>query len=326
MLLGNDQVVYPVFQFLRNLSSEGVARLSVPLFFLIAGFLFFQASDFSWAFYTKKLKSRFRSLLIPYLFWNAFALVMYFFLQQVVGLTHLAYGSVPLIAQWNWMDYLRCFWDLRTPNYPLVYPLWFVRDLMLTMLLSPLLYLLMKRLKGVVVLLFLLCWTFGLPFSLTGINVTALFFFLLGGYLRFSGRNLVVESRRLFHFSLIAYPFLAVADALTRGLFYNSYLHQVAILVGVVFLINVVSYLLEHKRLVVGTFLPGASFFLFAAHEQLLSQTRKSLTTLLPPGSQLCDVLLYLLPMLFVIPVVLLIYYLLKKFFPAMLQVMVGAR
>lgn len=327
MLLGNDHIVYPLFQFLRNLSSEVVARLSVPMFFLIAGFLFFQAARFDRSFYWKKLKSRFRSLLVPYLFWITFGILLYFLLQRVFGFTQLAYGSVPLIAKWDLVDYLRCFWDLRAPSYPLIYPLWFIRDLMVTMLLSPLLYLLLKYLKEGALLLFLLFWVFGFPIHLTGVNISALFFFLLGGYFRFYNKNLITECRRAFRFSLIAYPVIAVLDACTKGLVINAYIHNAGILLGILFLFNVVSFLLERRKLTVGTFLPGASFFLFAVHEQSLSQIRKSLTAVFPPYvSQMNDVVLYLLPMVILIPIVLILYYLLKKYCPALLRIMVGTR
>lgn len=326
LLPAYDDTFYSLFQFCRNLSSEVVARISVPLFFLIAGFLFFQAGGFSRQFYAKKLKSRVHSLLIPYLFWNAFAIVTFGMMQQWLGWTHLAYGPVPFVAQWEATDYLRAFWDLRRPHYPLVYPLWFIRDLMVTMLLSPLLYFLIKRLKQVAIVLFFLFWIFGLPTYLTGVNMTALFFFMLGGYFRLSEKNLVSESRELFRFSLIAYPIVAVADALTKGLAVNTYLHNGGILLGIVFLLNIVSYLLEHKRLTAGTFLPGASFFLFAVHEQSLSQIRKSLTTLFPPGSLLCDVMLYVLPLLLLVLAALSVYYLLKRYCPSALRIMTGAR
>ncbi|MEG1007488.1 MAG: acyltransferase family protein [Bacteroides sp.] len=326
MILGNDQLIYPVFQFLRNLGSEVVARLSVPMFFLFAGYLFFQATRFDKPFYVKKLNSRFHSLLIPYLFWNAFAILTFAFLQQVLGLYSLAYGPVPLVAKWDIMDYFRCFWDFRPPHYPLVYPLWFIRDLMITMLLSPLFYLLLKRLKRAAMLMFFLFWITGLSVHFTGINTMGIFFFMLGGSLRLSRRNMVTECRKFFRFSLIAYPILAVSDALTKGLFFNSYIHNAGILIGVLFLINAVSWLLDHKKIAVGTFLPGASFFLFAAHEQSLSQIRKSLTALFPPGTLFCDVMLYVLPLLILIPLVLSVYYLLKKHFPSILRIMVGAR
>lgn len=327
MLLGNENVVFPVFQFFRNLSSEVVGRLSVPMFFLIAGFLFFQAAQFDRSFYFKKLKSRFHSLLVPYLFWISFTIVLYTLLQQVFGISDLAYGSVPPMSQWGVVDYLRSFWNLRSPSYPLIYPLWFIRDLMVAILLSPLLYQLIKHLDWVAVILFLLFWMFGFPIHLTGVNITALFFFMLGGYLRISRKNMVTESRKLFRLSLIAYPIVAVADACTKGLAINTHLHHIGILLGILFLFNAVSYLLEHQKLTVGTFLPGASFFLFIVHEQSLSQVRKSLTAIFPPyTNQMNDIVLYLLPILIIIPAALLLYYVLKKCCPVVLRFVAGAR
>ncbi len=41
MILGNDQLIYPVFQFLRNLGLEVVAPFCVPMFFFFAAHLFF---------------------------------------------------------------------------------------------------------------------------------------------------------------------------------------------------------------------------------------------------------------------------------------------
>lgn len=318
---------FPVFHFLRNLISEVVGRLSVPLFFLIAGFLFFQATGFNRQFYFKKLKSRFHSLLVPYLFWNAFGIFVYFMLQQVLGFTALAYGPVPSIAQWDVLDYLDSFWGLRSPSYPLIYPLWFIRDLMITMLLSPLLFLLIKYLGLVALFLFGLLWMFGFSTHLTGVNIIALFFFMLGGYFRISEKNMITECRKLFGFSLIAYPVVALVDAYTKGLPYNSYIHLTGVLLGILFFINVISYLLEHRKLAVGNFLPGASFFLFVTHEQSLSQIRKSLTAVFPPlVNQMNDIILYLLPMLILIPVTLGLYYLLKRSFPSVLLFILGAR
>src|SRR4051812_48092296 len=45
------------------------ARIAVPLFFMMSGFLFFRGAGFSARIYRAKLRSRARSLLVPFLFW-----------------------------------------------------------------------------------------------------------------------------------------------------------------------------------------------------------------------------------------------------------------
>lgn len=52
------------------LLSNVIGRLSVPMFFLISGFLFFREGTLTHIGYTAKLYSRLHTLLIPYLLWN----------------------------------------------------------------------------------------------------------------------------------------------------------------------------------------------------------------------------------------------------------------
>ena len=52
----------------RTLVSQGVARLAVPMFFLISGYFFFNGFT-GWS-YFNKLRVRFRTLLVPYVFWT----------------------------------------------------------------------------------------------------------------------------------------------------------------------------------------------------------------------------------------------------------------
>lgn len=63
-----------LYNWLRIFGSHVVTHIAVPTFFVISGFLFFRNMQ-RWDVraYRKKLKSRFRSLLVPYLCWNALA-------------------------------------------------------------------------------------------------------------------------------------------------------------------------------------------------------------------------------------------------------------
>lgn len=67
-----------LFYYNSQFFSNVLGRISVPLFFFISGYLFFLDSKFDLQAYRKKIRSRKRSLLIPYLFWNTFTIIMYF--------------------------------------------------------------------------------------------------------------------------------------------------------------------------------------------------------------------------------------------------------
>lgn len=60
---------FPTYDLVYHVVSNELARIAVPLFFFISGFLFFYHSDFSKEIYRKKLKKRIRTLLIPYMFY-----------------------------------------------------------------------------------------------------------------------------------------------------------------------------------------------------------------------------------------------------------------
>lgn len=83
--------------------------------------------------YLRKTKSRVRSLLVPYLLWNAAGCVI--FLIKVYGFGYPGSGivddgriDIPML--------LRGFWCVGN-EYPFDSPLWFIRDLFVISLLSP---------------------------------------------------------------------------------------------------------------------------------------------------------------------------------------------
>ena len=68
---------FPPSALVMILVSQGVARVAVPLFFLIAGFLFFAGSEWSVEVYLLKLRRRVKTLLVPYVLWNFLVWAMY---------------------------------------------------------------------------------------------------------------------------------------------------------------------------------------------------------------------------------------------------------
>lgn len=70
--------------FIQDLFSQGFSRIAVPLFFIISGYLFFlNIKEGLLIEFLLKYKSRFKSLVIPYLFWTVFSCLLYLFLQSI---------------------------------------------------------------------------------------------------------------------------------------------------------------------------------------------------------------------------------------------------
>ena len=62
--------------FIQEFISQGLARIAVPLFFTISGYLFFLNLNGTLNEFKEKYRTRTKTLLIPYLFWSASALLL----------------------------------------------------------------------------------------------------------------------------------------------------------------------------------------------------------------------------------------------------------
>lgn len=162
-------------------SLENVGHVGVPLFFLISGYLFFYKSDkFDLASYNLKIKKRFRSLFVPYILWNSYSLILLFLAALLVP-QYLS-GRHNILNNFSFLELVKYFYAVDGNN-PINGPLWFVRDLMVVCLFTPVLYLLLKRCRLLTLSLLGILWFFDLwEYSICGIygfsSVSFLFFSL----------------------------------------------------------------------------------------------------------------------------------------------------
>jgi len=171
------------------LLSRVLPTIGVPLFFLISGY-FFSIGGLTKDSYKRRLRKRAKTLLIPYLLWNIVA-VFYGLVKQMPAIKDFFPNSH---FEWSFQRLLYCFWDGNRglfgncSDYPATFmnpadpPLWFVRDLMIVMILSPLIHWGLKRFGWTLVAFFGLAWFFFVRLPLGHINylLAAFFFFTWG--------------------------------------------------------------------------------------------------------------------------------------------------
>lgn len=155
--------------FIKNISD-----ICVPFFFLISGYLFFRT--FSWNRIWVKYKSRFFSILVPYLLWCCIYYLYYIVISRIPGVREYINNGVPIeFSVSTWIDWL---WN---QSY---YTLWFLKELILLIAATPIIYLLMKNYKyfpcgGIMLLL-----TFLLTLDIVKINIyTFNIYYILGAYI-----------------------------------------------------------------------------------------------------------------------------------------------
>jgi len=183
--------------------SHGVAAIAVPYFFAVSGFfLAGHFGDCGW--YRHEIQKRIGSLLFPFLIWVLIATCLVTPLSIIADvIAHRPFGSSPPFTNGRWL--MAVGLDLRQGPACLG-ALWYVRCLLMFVLLSPIFKLLVKRL-GIIWLMIAFVLTlfhrstqwpcfsdlrkvFDLGFSLSGV-----FYFSLGIWLRTHITDLHIERR-----------------------------------------------------------------------------------------------------------------------------------
>jgi len=326
-----------------NLCSEVMARIAVPLFYMFSGFLFFyRVDDFDGRVYRRKLTSRARTLLVPFVLWNIIAVVW----QLKCMLPGLSSFYRPVEVHFSLMRVINTFLfntgnsgiivgpELEadaTGSYPIDVPLWFLRDLMVMVILTPLVHWLIKRGGRWPVVVLGAMWLLAALFIPRGCYIdmllNAAFFFTMGAACSIGKVDFVQLCRR-FKWSPVLYLAIAVIDTLTKGADFNIYIHRAGILVGMAAVINISSLLIERRDLKVNPTLAGSSFFIFASHYLLIGDTGKLAFTMLhvPENNPLAMLALYFIVPLVVTGACLVAYAVLKRVVPQVCNLLSGGR
>ena len=119
--------------YIENFITNGITRSAVPFFFILSGYLFFYNFEFSLKKYFIKLKKRIKSILAPFLLWSLF----YLMLVLLLNLINIKIVNYSIISIYDFIYYL----ILK----PIPFQLWFLRDLFIIVVLSPLIYWILKK-------------------------------------------------------------------------------------------------------------------------------------------------------------------------------------
>ena len=184
-----DQTVldsYTVFSALNFVFTDIIFQCCVPLFFVFSGYFFFHERTLTPQLYAQKLKKRVFSLLIPYIIWNALVLLVMYLQEGLMGSTSSRMG---VLHDYSISDWIYAFfdnshsWSFTGPlGQPASVQFWFIRDLLILSVLSPIL-LALTRLNRYMMLGILL-FIFFFPYHLPHLNNSSITFFGLGVFLQ----------------------------------------------------------------------------------------------------------------------------------------------
>lgn len=196
----------PILSFIEAFISDSLGRITVPFFFFVSGYLFFFGWQPSGKSYLGKLRRRVFTLLIPYLVWSLIGMIGYYVIHLITNLESI----VANLQAGNYdVGYvLRLFLRAEMP-----YHLWFMRDLMVIMLVSPLWAWIIRKAGYAALVAVLIFYFFKVQAPL--VDQRGLCLFLAGAFFGFRMHDLKLPGRKC-QFTLL-FLWIAVA-ALYAGL------------------------------------------------------------------------------------------------------------
>ncbi len=301
----------------------------VATFFFISGYLFFAGGEMTMARFRTKVHRRIHSLLIPYILWNAIAVL--FLCMLALPLFNSLVPGFDLSEHFpTWKQYVKGFFMHSFAGYPHNPPLWFIRELMVCVAVVPVFNAIMKR-TGIVlpVLLGILCcYLYTRPSDYFLLLVSALFFFYFGAWLGMRGHDLLRFFARWKVPCIILYPLLGILFIWLDGPYPRMamFVKSINLMVVIGLAVNIAGYCVHRHNLRANRFLNGATFFVFAAHYIGLDYFRKAVFAAFHPTGELGYLATMFAVYFFLLAELLLVYWLLTRLAPPLARVLTGKR
>lgn len=310
---GSSILALPVWlRLIEDGISYVIAGCSVPLFFLFSAVLLFRSQQR----YGTVIRRKVRTLLVPYLIWNTFWVAVFVVLQSLPFTAAYFSGSNTPILQCSVKEWFGLYGIGR--DYPQCYPLWFMRDLMGMILLSPVIKAVADRYPKIILCIGIMLTIFPIGFY----GKTALAWFL-------TGAAIVKMEIHMTLLDKITMPKITAVYLLGAGLIIlseNSVARNAFVITGILFFIRLSKeiYARERARKRI-LMLSQWTFMIYVLHELTLSSVRKVCLRILP-GNPIMFLLEYLL-----IPVLVILFCIagggvLKRTMPGLYQIMTGER
>lgn len=303
----------------------------VPLLSIISGWLYFSFSDDPKGALTRRIRRRFKSLYLPLAFWNALYLAIFlgiFAIAPNLGLVSVIDIDFKTAI---WKDYVNAVFAL-TKN-PIGFQFWFVRDLFVTILISPLLWVCLSKGPWAGLVALVLIWLSGyVVLGFLRMDVPTFFYF--GGLLRLYKMPIEI-SRRATTVLLVAYISLAALRAMAPYFVADATYTQFGVLATATRAMRIVGVLacwgiFQRVALTqLGTTVArygGLAFFLHSAHFPLLAVVKQALWYLVPTDTDLWMLIHYVVSVTITVAIGLVSGLFIARYLPGLFALSNGGR
>lgn len=329
---GPENIVY----YISNYIAHPIVSVAVPAFYFLSGYLFFIGREkFGWNIYIEKLRKKVKTLLVPYLIWNVIAYILN------VGYSYAKTHTIGDVMPW---ELYRILWangdgitEMSFFGYqytvvasPAAGVLWFMRDLMMMMICSIILYPIIKNLKYWIfpILYIINILRIGVPFP--GFSLAAITFFSIGAFFSIHGINIFKFLKGKICYLL--WPLLIIIQTVLTEIGYHPEISWIGVLslsssVAFMFAVAYKSAESFGKFKQVLCKWGETSFFIYAFHGLIIVWLiNKDVGYMLEDIPTFGPLLNYLY--LFFIRIIecLIVFYVMKRYVPHLLNTLVGGR
>ena len=169
----------PWFKDTKYIISQIITRAAVPGFFLISSILLYR-KPFTWS---ENMKKKLRSLAIPYMIVNCAWILLFFILQSISFTAGIFSNADNIVRNWDLRQWSNALFGLPDDSVPFLYPLWFLRDLLILNLFAVIVWKLVDKLPELMFAAALYLWFFRSIPNTAVPDYQAVAFWIFGAYI-----------------------------------------------------------------------------------------------------------------------------------------------
>lgn len=301
--------------------SSQVCRVCVPCFFIISGFLFFNGvTRFDNKCYLGKLRSRIKTLLIPYLIWCTICAGLLYIKVTIFHMPGLGIfldnGNV------DWMNLIKGYWSVDgADGAPLAFAFWFIRNLIVFVVISPVAWFIARN---AIATSFFLVFCFVINDEIYGLE-----WFVIGSFLalhynhiptiRYNRQSIIITTV-IFCLGLYLHWLSLVPEQLEDVYLFT----QTLIAMYLVYAVALKLHNLAHYRFVRN--MVASTFMIYATHQCICTIVRNFWTKIFQDTVPVDPIFAYVMSFLILVYIGHLAYLVMKRTCPQILTTITGGR
>lgn len=297
--------------------TSALTKICVPAFFILSGFLFFQNQNkFCLQIYKDKLHRRFYTLFIPYILWNIISLLLLILKIKYLGFPN---HSLFVNGEINWIKVFEGFYNY-VDGFPFAFAFWFIRNLIVFIILSPLVYLIGCKKLLIGIFFIIVC-------CLMNTTLWGFSFFVIGGVIaRYFKKEIFKVPLGPSLVCGIIWLGISIINVRIQFDYLTSTTLIIESICALIFIISFIRFYINRSKDSIILKIVPAMFFIYSFHQLYCTVVRKFYVTIFGLNTSIGIIMSYLCSFITLVGFSYVVWIILKRICPFILNVLCGNR